>query len=285
MKKATELSTIIALLANVILFILKIIGGLYSGSIALISDAMNSFTDIIASISLIFCVKISHKRADVTHPFGHHRAEPIGGLIVAVIAALLGFEVIKESILSIFKENLLQINYWIYAIVIFTIVLKLSLYIFFNKLSKKHNRPSIRALAYDSINDVLVSGLVLINFILYNYSVLYIDSILGIIIGIWIIINGLKIGFENIDYLMGKKPSEKIIKKIKKRALQIKGVKGLNDIFAHYVGHYVHVEVHIELDDKTILKNSHDIGKKVQKRIEKLKEVDRVFVHIDPIKK
>lgn len=283
MKKVTEFSGYLALAANIFLFLIKSVAAFFSGSIALISDAMNSLTDVIASISLMFCIKISHKRADHTHPFGHRRAEPIGGMIVAIIAALLGFEVAKEAVLSFFSPSQITLNIWIYGAVAFSIIAKLGLYLFFNHYSKKHGRVSIKALAYDSINDVAASSLVLFTFILYSYGVRYVDSIMGIIIGIWIIRNGIHIGMENIDYLMGKTPNEKVIKKIKKAALSVKNVKSLNDVFAHYVGPYAHAEVHIEIDKKINLKKAHSISKKVQKKIEDMVDVDRAFIHIDPI--
>src|SRR4030067_815864 len=90
-------ATVINIIGNTALFALKLVGGLLSGSIALISDALNSLNDIAASIATFICVRISDKQADEGHPFGHSRAEPIAGLIIAVLAGILGFEVIREA--------------------------------------------------------------------------------------------------------------------------------------------------------------------------------------------
>src|SRR3990172_10675826 len=91
-------ATVIGLVCNTFLFFIKIIAGIMSGSLALISDAINSLTDIAASIAIFICVKVSGKEADEGHPFGHHRAEPIAGLIVAILAGVIGFEIIRISI-------------------------------------------------------------------------------------------------------------------------------------------------------------------------------------------
>lgn len=283
MRHITKFSTNLALGANVLLFVLKIIAGLFSGSIALISDAINSLTDIIASIAIFISVRVSHKKADHDHPFGHHRAEPIGGMVVAIVAALLGFEIIKESIMMFFADKVITFNYWVYGVVIFTIFLKYVLYIFFKNVSNNHNTPAVKALSYDSINDVFVTTGVLISFILYKYNLTFIDALVGFLIGIWIIRTGIKVGLENIDYLMGKKPCKEIMDHIKESINSVSGVKGMHDVLAHYVGSYVHVEVHIELNKSTSFDKAHDIGDKVREKIETLDVVDRAFIHIDPV--
>jgi divalent metal cation (Fe/Co/Zn/Cd) transporter len=89
-------------------------------------------------------------------------------------------------------------------------------------------------------------------------------------------------GAENIGYLMGKAPSKDIIKKIKYTARKIKGVTGINDIRAHYVGNIVHIEVHVEVDKDISTQASHKICKDVQNAVEKIKSIDRAFIHIDP---
>ena len=88
---------------------------------------------------------------------------------------------------------------------------------------------------------------------------------------------------SNIDYLIGRSPKKKFIEQIKNTALSVKGVKGLNDVRAHYVGSYVHVEVHIELNKKLSMVKAHNIGKKVEENIEKLPWINKAFIHIDPV--
>src|SRR3989338_4545670 len=95
MKDSAKRATLLGIVGNIVLFILKIIVGLMYNSIAVISDSINSFTDIIASVIVFISVKVSAKKADEGHPFGHYRAEPIAGLIVAIFTGIVGFEVIK----------------------------------------------------------------------------------------------------------------------------------------------------------------------------------------------
>ncbi|MFQ5586803.1 MAG: cation diffusion facilitator family transporter, partial [Thermodesulfobacteriota bacterium] len=98
MKVGAYKATVVGIVFNTLLFVLKLVTGIMSGSIALISDAFNSLTDIVTSVAIFICVRISDKEADEGHPFGHTRAEPIAGLIVAILAGILGFEIIRASV-------------------------------------------------------------------------------------------------------------------------------------------------------------------------------------------
>ena len=89
--------------------------------------------------------------------------------------------------------------------------------------------------------------------------------------------------FAKSDPIQGKSPPQEYIAKIKAVASRLKGVKGINDLRAHYVGNRIHVEIHIEVDKKISTKTSHDIGKHVQIELEKIQDLDKAFVHIDPV--
>ena len=290
MKKKREFTTakfcsVFALFANIFLFGIKTIAGVLSGSIAIISDALNSLTDIISSVAVMIAVRISGEKPDDNYQFGHGRAEPVAGLIVAIIAAFLGVEVIRNAIMSIFSRPEVNITNFTALVVSITLFLKLFMYFFFKASYLKHKfHPSLKALSIDSINDVWISILILVSFLFYQMNFYIADSIVGILIGLWILKSGFDVGIENSGFLMGKKPPEHTIEHIKKIALSVKGIRGVNDIFAHHIGPYVHVEVHIEVDKSLRVVDAHDLGKKVKRKIEKYDIVHRAFIHIDPRK-
>jgi cation diffusion facilitator family transporter len=274
--------TILGIILNSILFIAKLIVGLISNSLAVLSDAFNSLSDIISSVGIFIAVKISHKRADQGHPFGHHRAEPIAGLVVAIFAGIVGFEILRTAISSMVNHTENIIGYSAPIVLIFTIVVKLFMSYYFVKEGEEINSPAIKASGIDSRNDVLVSSVALVGVIGSLYGILFLDDIAAIIISMFILYSGYKIGIENIDYLMGKSPPEEYVKKIESIAKKIKGVKGLNEVRAHYVGNFIHIEIHIEVDRNISTEKSHNIGKNVQKAIEKLADIDKAFIHVDP---
>jgi len=274
--------SILGIILNSLLFVAKMIIGIMSGSLALLSDAYNSLTDIVSSVLIFVAVRISQKKPDHNHPFGYHRAEPLVGVIVAIFAGILGFEVLKSAIYNIMSPNPITKGGWAISVLLISVVVKLFMATYFTKKGDGLNSPAIKASGIDSRNDVFVSVVAIIGVLCSIYKLPIWDSIAAIVISFFIFYSAYELGIKNIDYLMGKAPSDKVVKRIEKKALETKGVKGINDVFAHYVGNFIHIEIHIEVDKNLPLKKAHDIGKKVQLAIETMKNVDRAFIHIDP---
>lgn len=283
MEKTLKRATNLALAANIILFAFKITIGLISNSITLISEAVNSLTDIISSFAIMFSIRISVLKPDEKHQFGHTAAQPISAFIVAVLAGVLGLNIIQESIRRIITPAQVEVNIAVYLVLIVTIIFKILMNRYQTHIGRKFNSPAVRAQAVDSINDVLAASLALLGIIGVQAGYPRIDGVGGIFVAFFIFRSGYEIARENIDYLMGKAADEELIIEIANRALKIKGVEGLNDLRSHYVGDKFHVEIHIEVDKGATTRESHDIGKLVQYAIEELPEVQKVFVHIDPI--
>src|SRR3989338_7747544 len=129
-------ATMLNILGNAGLFAMKLVAGLASGSIALISDALNSLNDIAASIATFICVYISDKQADEGHPFGHGRAEPIAGLIIAVLAGILGFEVIREGVERIIEGRRAVVEPYTLLVPLITMAAKGAMSWHFNRVGK-----------------------------------------------------------------------------------------------------------------------------------------------------
>ena len=276
-------ATVWNIVGNTALFILKIVAGLMSGSIALISDALNSCTDIISSIAVFICVRISDKQADEGHPFGHSRAEPVAGLIVAILAGILGFELIRSSFERFFSEPEVNVTSFIIVVPVITIIAKLVMSSYFKKTAKAVHSSAIMASSVDSLMDVFVSAAALIGIIGAACGLPVLDPVAGLVISFWIIYTGYKIGVENIDYLMGRAPGPALMEEIKRAALSVDKVLGLNTVRGHYVGNYIHVEIHIEVDKEMSTADSHAVSDAVEATLDRLEAIDRSFVHIDPV--
>ncbi|MFN3533239.1 MAG: cation diffusion facilitator family transporter, partial [Candidatus Brocadia sp.] len=245
-------------------------------------DAINSLTDIIASVIIFFAVKTSSKQADEGHPFGHHRAEPIAGLIVAIFAGILGFEILHTSVFKLMETHVHKIGIPAIVTLLISIGMKLIMSKYFKKVIRKINSPALLASSIDSRNDVYISTTALVGVICGLYGYAKMDDVAAILISFWIIYSGYKIGVQNIDYLMGRQPESGIMEEIKEKASAVLGVAGIHDVRAHYVGNYIHVEIHISLDQDLTLTQAHDIGKNVQRAVEAIESIHKAFVHIDP---
>src|SRR3970282_2889971 len=150
-------ATLIGLAGNIFLFAIKLIAGVISGSLALISDAINSLTDIFASIAIFICVRVSDKEADEGHPFGHHRAEPIARLVVAILAAVLGFEIIRVSMERLIRPETISVGLLSLVVPLITMATKGSMARHFKSVGDSINSPAIRVTRFDSLNDIFVS--------------------------------------------------------------------------------------------------------------------------------
>lgn len=283
MKQAAYNATVLNIAGNAGLFILKLVAGVSSGSIALISDALNSLSDVAASVATYVCVRISGKDADEGHPFGHSRAEPIAGLIIAVLAGILGFEIIRASVNRLITHETVEIGVFTLAAPIITMIAKGAMSVHFKRVGLRMESPALMATAQDARMDVFVALAALIGIAGAYYGVAFLDPLAGLVISFWIIRAGYMIGMENIAYLMGQAPPPELMQRIKDAAQGIDGVKAVNTARAHYVGSFIHVEIHVEVDKNISTLDSHAIGKRVERSIETIKAIEKAFVHIDPV--
>jgi cation diffusion facilitator family transporter len=283
MKPTKKSAVIVGLLGNTLLFISKLIIGFLTNSIAIISDALNSLTDIVNSIILFISIRVGSKSPDKEHPFGHYSSEPIGGLIVAVLTVVLGFEVTRIAIDRLVNKVAPTFSMPMLLILLATIALKSSMYFYTKSAWKKTKSTALFAFMVDHRNDILIAFGAIIGFIGVNYNLAFLDPLVAILIGLWIIKVGFGIGIDNIKFLMGEAPKKELLEKIKNAASKVKGIKGIKKVKAHYVGTVVEVEVIIMVDRNLTIYRAHALGTKVEKEVEKLEEVNKAFVHIDPI--
>lgn len=272
-----------ALAVNIFLFLIKAVVGVLSNSIAIISEALNSFTDIFSSVAIKYSIHISRKQPDETHQFGHNAAQPIAAFIVSVFAFVVGINIVEESIKRIIEPQIVRTIPSVYVVLIITIVIKIALNKYQRYIGKLFNSPAIKAAAVDSLNDVLASSIALLGVIGAGLGVDLIDSIAGILVALFIFKTGYEVGKENLNYLMGHSATGEFDDRVKDITLGIEGVKGINDLRSHYVGDKFHIEIHIEVDKDASTSISHDIGNKVRFELEKIDEVQKVFVHVDPV--
>jgi cation diffusion facilitator family transporter len=283
MAKVLKRATYLSLVTNLFLFVIKAAVGILSNSIAVISDAINSLTDIVSSFAIMYSVRVSLKKPDEEHQFGHHAAQPIAVFLIALFAGIVGIEVIKASFERILNPYITHINKEVYVVLVLTIVIKLILTKYQSKVGKEYKSPGLKASAVDSLNDVLASSLSIIGVIGAQLGLRYIDGIAGILIALFIFKSGYEVARENIDYLMGKAADENIILEIANKALKVRGVEGINELKSYYVGNKFHIEIHIDVDKSVSTEESHDIGVNVRNEILLLSDINKVFVHIDPI--
>lgn len=279
-----RVATRVAIAGNTLLFLVKGAAGLASGSIALISDALNSLVDVAASIGISYSVEVGRRGPDEDHPFGHQRAEPLAALGVAIFTGILGFSVGRAAVERLIAgPTQIRVPLWALGALLVSMVGNLLLARYLRRRGEALDSPAILANAVECENDIGTSFAALVGVAGSGLGWAPIDPLAGIVVGAWIVIGGYRFGRQNIDYLMGKSPGPELLEHVRRSALGVSGVKGIHDVRGHYVGHRIHVEVHIEVDQELRTRQSHDVGGMVRKAIEAHAAIDRVFVHVDPV--
>jgi cation diffusion facilitator family transporter len=267
-----------AVLISLALFGSKFWAWALSGSLAILSDALNSALDVFSYAALAVCIGIQDKAPDENHPYGHRRAEPLASMLIAVFAALLGFTLLKDGTLGLFSSPESKATPLGYGVLGFAIATKLGLVVAYRRAWTKSHSLAIKASLIDSRNDILASTVALLGFSVGGRW----DALAAIAIGLWIIWSGVRMGLENLGYLMGRAPSPAMLSHLRDVALSVPGVHSTNDLLAHYVGDLLHVELHAEIAPHLSVEDGHRIETEIRQRLEELPEVGRAFVHLDP---
>ncbi|MBD3210241.1 cation diffusion facilitator family transporter [Candidatus Micrarchaeota archaeon] len=275
-------TALLALVSNIVLFLLKVAAALASGSLAVLSSALDSLNDIISYFAGYFSIREASRGPDYDHPFGHRRMEALSAIVMAIFAGILSLEILRSVALSIIQgEHAVEITAFTFAVLAVTVIVKLATMIYLQGISKKEMSTALDAMVMDSRNDVLSNTVAIVGIAGTYMGMLFFDDAAAVIISFYIAYSGYQVAKRNFDYIVGAKPEKKIMDGIARKARTVEGVKSLGAIRAHYVGDRVHVEIEVVLPKKTKGPESHDIAVRVQGAIESMKVVSRAFVHID----
>ena len=277
-------AAIVGITSNTFLTIFNITIGIMSGSYALISEGAHTLSDVATSIIAYLGFRIGQKPADEEHPMGHGRAEAIAGLIIVLFLTMVAYEIISGAINKIFHPELITTPSYLAAIMaLIGIGVNLCISRYIIALGKKIRSPAIIADGHHQRVDIFSSVAILVGVFASNSGYPLIDPVIGLIIGLLVLKTGYTIGKENIDNIMGKIPSKKLVTDIEKAAIKTPQVQGAHNIKVEYLGSYCVVSLHVELNENMTLKESHSIVHRAQNNVlKKVPLVKSVTIHACP---
>lgn len=247
-------TSIIGILANLLLVGFKATIGFIAGSISIIMDALNNLTDVLSSLITIIGTKLSNKKPDKKHPFGHGRIEYITSTLIAFLILAAGGIAIYESIVSIVdywtKDKVLP-SFSVISLVIIgvAVLVKLGIGIFYKIQGKKVDSPSLIASGTDALFDAALSAATLVGAILAYTLHWYVEGYLGILIGGFIIKAGIEVLIQSFSSIIGERTDAEEVKQITQDILAVKGVKGVYDLILNNYGHRRNIgSVHVGVD-------------------------------------
>lgn len=238
-----KLTGITGIILNIILCASKIVTGLITGAISVVSDGINNLSDAASSIITLVGFKLSAKKPDKEHPFGHGRMEYFAGLLVSLIILLVAFELFSESLQNIIdgtvpsfaSENVRIITICVLGA---SILVKLWMALFNRYCGKKINSVAMQATAADSATDCISTAVVLVCTVLTAFVGNFpIDAIAGIVVAIFIFYTGIKSVKSILDLLLGKAPDPELVREIADYVVNFdSNIVGVHDLIVHDYG-------------------------------------------------
>lgn len=279
--KASWISTI----GNAILSVAKIVVGFISGSIAVIGDGIDSATDVIISVVMIFTARIMNRPPSRKYVYGYEKAESIATKVLSLVIFYAGAQMLVSSVKQIFSSEPREMPGLIAIYVtIFSIVGKLLLALYQYKQGKKVDSSMLKANAVNMRNDVIISAGVLVGLVFtFVFNLPILDTVTGLIISLFIIRSAVSIFMDSNVELMDGVKDESVYDKIFEAVDKVSGASNPHRVRSRQIGSMYMIALDIEADGNISLSEAHNIAEEVEKSIKNT--VDNVYdivVHVEP---
>lgn len=278
-------ATYFSIIGNTCLAIVKGLAGFFGNSYALIADAIESTTDIFASLLVLFGIKYSNKPADENHPYGHGRAEPLITFLVVGFLITTATIIAYESIYNIQTPHELP-KKWTLIVLVIIILWKEYSFRLVMKRSKEANSSSLRADAWHHRSDAITSvaalvGISIALFLGKGYESA--DDWAALFASGFIMYNSYKIFRPALGEIMDEHLYDDLIDEIRKVSIQVEGVLDTEKCFIRKAGMKYHVDLHATVDANLTVKEGHDIAHLLKDTLRKeIPELGHVLIHIEP---
>lgn len=288
--QAIIIATWVGIIVNVLLTIMKAIGGILSGSKALIADALHSASDIVGSIVILFAVKIANKPPDEEHPYGHGKAENIASIIVALLLIVIGVQISIQSTKVFFGASPPAPGKLALIILVISIVIKEALFYYKYTLGKKYRSPALISEAWHHRSDSMSSlaaligvGLAIVGEKFDIPILLYGDAVAGIIVSIIVMKVGYDLAKESANVALEKVLNKQDAAIYYETVNAVKGVMRIDQIFVRMHGSYFVIDIKVSVDPTITVLAGHAIARDVKKALMHVhNEIEDVLVHINP---
>lgn len=282
-QKYGTLSSIVGIICNVLLFLIKYAMGTLSHSISIVSDAFNNLSDCAGCLVTLLGYKMASKPADKNHPFGHGRMEYLTSLIIAALIIFVGIELLKNSVEKIINPVEIRFSFAVLISLVFSIAVKLWMAVFNAELGKKINSSVLAATAKDSKSDVIATSATLIALICSLFTALPVDGVMGLLVSVFILKSGYDIVKDTVDELLGKPADPEIINNIKEYVLKNDKIIGIHDLIIHSYGPgNIIGSCHVEVKSNESFTEVHDIVDSIEREIHNNLNI-LMTIHMDPI--
>lgn len=277
------LSSVVGIVCNVLLFLIKYTMGTLANSIAILSDGFNNLSDSASCVITMFGYKMAAKPADKDHPFGHGRAEYLTSLVIAVIIMLVGFELLSSSVQKVMHPEAVAFSWVVLASLVVSVLLKLWMSLFNRTLGNRVQSSVMLATAQDSKNDVIVTVATVIALISALFTDLPVDGVMGVLVSLFVLYSGYGIIKDTVDMLLGQPLDPELAGQLKELVLAHEQILGIHDLIIHCYGPGKMIgSAHVEVSAEGNLLDIHDEVDSIEKEIFLQLHI-MMTLHMDPI--
>lgn len=273
-----------SVIAAVFLTSSKLVIGILTGSLGILSEALHSALDMVAAVITFFSVRVSDKPADFDHRYGHGKVENLSALIETLLLLITCVWIIYEAVNRIVSgKTHLDVNVWSYIVVLTSIVIDFTRSRALMKAAKKHNSQALEADALHFSTDIWSSAVVFLGLIAAGYGYHSADAIAALLVACIVIYVSINLGKRSIDALLDTAPSDHV-KTVENIVTQIPDVKMYHDLRVRMSGADVFVDMCIHVDPVLTIEKVHIISDEIERRICSVIERCTVHIHEEPDK-
>lgn len=281
-QKLGVLSGAVGICLNLLLFAGKLFAGLASASVSITADAFNNLSDAGSSVIAMVGFKLSGKKPDPEHPFGHGRFEYITGFIVSVAIIIMGFELALSSVRSIGLPETITFSTLTVVVLCASVAVKLYMALYNTMLSKLFDSATFKATAVDSLSDCVATTGVLIALLVSHYTNLQLDSYAGLLVSAFILYSGIMSAKDTLEPLLGAPPKPEFIKNVEHIVLSHPTVVGMHDLVVHDYGPgRLMLSLHVELPSDIDVHDAHTVIDTIESDLDQKLNCEAV-IHLDP---
>ncbi len=272
----------ISVIAAVVLVSMKLLVGVATGSLGILSEALHSALDFLAALITWVSVKLSDKPADSDHNFGHGKIENFSALLEALLLLATCAWIVYEALSRLFSGNThIDVGVWSYVVVIASIAIDSWRSRELMRAAKKYKSQALEADALHFSTDILSSFVVLLGLVCANFGYFFADSVAALGVALIVIWVSLRLSMRAVNSLLDKAP-EGLHESVEKIISGVDGVVCLHDLRVRSVGPEYEIDVNVHVDPKLSLVDAHDISERVERAVSQKLGNIIINVHIEP---
>lgn len=275
--------TVLALVANFILFAVKISVGLFAGSVALFADGIHSLSDMATDLGVMLGVRLGARKPDQSHPYGHGRAETFAALFISLFLLVVGAAMIYYVALGITRQKIVQPRFAVLAVALLSIVIKEFLFRVTKVVAHKYHSAALYANAWHHRTDALSSVAVAIGFVTLEFGYGYGDHLAAIAVGVTIMFVAVQILSQCFGEFAERSVDNQTMEHIKSIINSNPQIKQWHRLRTRTIAREIFLDLHILVDKDLSVVDAHNISEQLEQTLHReLSRPVNITIHVEP---